>query len=48
VKIKIWQAFASNNSGSYTIVGSFGTPEQAAEVAAALREMAERHTVWLK
>lgn len=48
MKIKIWQAFASNNSGSYTIVGSFDTPELATEVAAALRTMAGQHTAWLE
>lgn len=46
MRIRVWNAFASNNSGSYTIVGRFDTAERAAEVAKALSEMIEAHTAW--
>lgn len=48
MKIKIWNAFASNNSGSYTIVGSFAKNEIAEEVAAELLLMAQAHSKWLE
>ncbi len=32
----MWNAFASNNSGSYSIVGSFPSAERAEQVAAEL------------
>jgi hypothetical protein len=48
VKIHIWNAFASNNSGSYTIVGRFPSSEQAARVAAELAEALTAHDTWLK
>ena len=47
MKIKIWNAFASNNSGSYVIVGSFPSEALAGEVAAELLDMARAHTAWL-
>ena len=47
MKIKIWNAFASNNSGSYVIVGSFPSEALAGEVAAELLEMARAHSAWL-
>jgi ribosomal protein L7/L12 len=47
MRIRIWNAFASNNSGSYVIVGSFPSEERAAEVAAELREVAQSHSAWL-
>jgi len=46
MKIQIWNAFASNNSGSYVIVGQFPTAALAAEVAAELDQVARAHTVW--
>ncbi|WP_375769516.1 hypothetical protein NR798_01130 [Archangium gephyra] len=46
MKIHIWNAFASNNSGSYTIVGRFEKEEQAARVAAELKEVLDAHGVW--
>jgi len=46
VRIRVWTAFASNNSGSYTIVGRFAEAERAAEVAAELAEMIAAHTAW--
>jgi len=48
MQIKIWSAFASNNSGSYTIVGSFPTAEAAAAVAAELAPLIAAQTEWLK
>ena len=47
MRIRIWNAFASNNSGSYVIVGSFPSEDRAAEVAAELREVARAHSAWL-
>jgi hypothetical protein len=46
VKIHLWNAFASNNSGSYTIVGRFPTEELAARVAAELSAVLEAHERW--
>jgi len=46
MRIRIWSAFASNNSGGYTIVGSFPSEAVAAEVAAALRDAFAAHQAW--
>lgn len=48
MKIHVWNAFASNNSGSYTIVGSFPSSEIAAEVAKELAELMVKHTEWVE
>ncbi|MFA6208109.1 MAG: hypothetical protein WCT03_17495 [Candidatus Obscuribacterales bacterium] len=48
MKIKIWNAFASNNSGSYTIVGNFPNVELAKEVAAELTAVVSAHDVWIR
>lgn len=48
MRIKVWQAYASNNSGSYTIVGTFESAEKASEVADVLREMAVAHSAWFE
>lgn len=48
MKVRVWNAFASNNSGSYTIVGSFPSAELASEVAEELRELMKAHTIWLE
>lgn len=37
--ISIWQQFSSNHSADFTVVGTFESPEKAAEVAAPLRQM---------
>lgn len=47
MRIKVWNAFASNNSGSYTIVGSFDSPEIAATTAAELASVMKAHEQWL-
>ena len=47
MKVKVWNAFASNNSGSYTIVGSFPSCEIAEEVARELTEVLQSHSDWL-
>ena len=39
-QVRIYSAFASNNSGSYTLLGMFETSERAAEVAALLTRLA--------
>jgi hypothetical protein len=46
MRIRIWTAFASNNSGSYVIVGNFPSEALAAEVAAELLDVAQRHSRW--
>jgi ribosomal protein L7/L12 len=46
VRIRIYRAFASNNSGSYTLVGSFSTPAAAAEAAAQLQAVCDAHHAW--
>lgn len=43
----VWRAWASNNSGDYTILARFRTPEEAAESAASLRELARAHESFL-
>jgi hypothetical protein len=47
VRIHLWNAFASNNSGSYIIVGRFPTEEQAARVAAELSGVLAAQSAWL-
>jgi hypothetical protein len=46
MKISVWSAFASNNSGSYTIVGVFGEAAAAAEVARELAAVCAAHSAW--
>ncbi len=46
MKIRIWNAFASNNSGSYTIVGRFG-PDVALALGGRLRAALVAHAAWL-
>ncbi len=48
MRIHVWNAFASNNSGSYTIVGRFPSEELAARVAAELSEVLAAHAQWRK
>jgi len=46
--IYLFQAFASNNSGSYTIVGTFDDEATAEEVARLLAEVSAAHSAWLE
>jgi hypothetical protein len=46
MRVRIWNAYASNNSGSYTIVGSLPSAEVARAVADELSAMIEAHTAW--
>ncbi|MFY0562607.1 hypothetical protein ACN28E_02090 [Archangium lansingense] len=46
MRIHVWNAFASNNSGSYTIVGRFPSEELAAQVAAELSEVLVEQVRW--
>jgi hypothetical protein len=46
MQIRIWNAFASNNSGSYTIVGAFRTREDAAGAAAELQQALIAEAAW--
>lgn len=38
MRVSIWQQFSSNHSSKFTVVGRFGSPEQAEAVAQKLRE----------
>ncbi len=46
MKIQLWNAFASNNSGSYTIVGAFREAGLAARAAELLTPVLAAHTQW--
>jgi ribosomal protein L7/L12 len=46
MRIRLYSAFASNNSGSYTLVGTFRDPAVAEEVAGLLREAIAAHDAW--
>ena len=46
MRIRLFSAFASNNSGSYTLVGTFRDAAVADEVAALLREAIAAHDAW--
>src|SRR5688572_28006469 len=46
MRIRLWSAFASNNSGSYTIVGSFRDAALAEEVARLAQEACDAHAAW--
>lgn len=48
MRIFLFQAFASNNSGSYTIVGTFRDEAVAQSVAATLSKVTADHDVWHK
>jgi hypothetical protein len=47
MRIRVWNAFASNNSGSYTIVGTFESAEKAQAIAGELRAVVEAHAKWM-
>lgn len=46
MRIRIWNAFASNNSGSYTIVGRFESHESAAKVASEMLALVKAQSTW--
>ena len=46
MRVKIWNSFSSNNSGSYTLVGSFRDVEVARETAAALQAVVDQQSAW--
>lgn len=46
-KLWMWRARASNNSGDWTSVGRFQTPEQARQAAESLRELSRAHEAFL-
>ena len=46
MRIRIWNAYASNNSGSYTIVGRFESDESAAKLAAELLAVVKAQSAW--
>lgn len=46
MRVRLFQAFASNNSGSYTLVGRFPDESRAGEAAAALGAMCAAHSTW--
>jgi hypothetical protein len=47
MRVRIWNAYASNNSGSYTIVGALPSEEVARSVADELTAMIGAHAAWL-
>src|SRR5262245_548093 len=46
MKVTVWRAWASNNSGSYTLVGLLPSVEVAAELAAEIAELCRRQSSW--
>ena len=46
MKIEIWRSFASNNSGSYTLVGSMRSAEDARALVQTLEPVLAAQTVW--
>ncbi len=46
MRARVWTAYASNNSGSYTIVGRLPSAEVAQEVADELRVVITAHAAW--
>lgn len=46
MRVRTWNAYASNNSGSYTIVGSLPSEQVASELAAELAAMCAAHAEW--
>jgi len=48
MKVRVWNAYASNNSGSYTIVGALPSEEVARETAEELAAMVAAHTAWIE
>jgi len=48
MRVRIWNAFASNNSGSYVIIGTFMSEGAATEAAAELLESVRSHSKWLE
>jgi ribosomal protein L7/L12 len=46
MRIRLFTAFASNNSGAYTIVGRFADEAAAAEVAGLLQRAVDAHSAW--
>lgn len=46
MRVRVWNAYASNNSGSYTIVGELPSEQVAQEIADELRAMIAAHTAW--
>jgi hypothetical protein len=48
MRIRVFRAFASNNSGSYTLVGHFETIEDAREAEEALARVCAEHSAWLE
>lgn len=46
MRVSVWNAYASNNSGSYTIIGRLPSAEIAERTAHELREVIDAHTAW--
>jgi hypothetical protein len=46
MRVRVWNAYASNNSGSYTIVGRLPSAEVARSTAETLRGVIDAHTAW--
>ena len=48
MRIRVFRAFASNNSGSYTLVGHLETIDGAREAEEALARLCADHSAWLE
>jgi len=46
MRFRVWNAYASNNSGSYTIVGRFRTASEATGVASELLALVKAQSAW--
>ena len=46
MRIRVYQAYASNNSGSYTIVGLFADAETAMNLAKQIEDVSIAHHAW--
>ncbi len=44
----VWKVRASNNSGTYTVLGRFATTDEAVCTAVSLEEVAQAHVQWLQ
>lgn len=48
MKLKIWQQFSSNHSGSFTVVGVFDSPQQAEAAVTELTSIFQNLFAWYK
>lgn len=48
MRIRLWNAYSSNNSGSYTLVGSFRSAEEAKAVCDEVASVCQEHGEWVE